>query len=114
MSVTVDFDFLGISDRVEAANDLAIVALSQQALQDCNYYCKEDVGILIDSSINNSDFENGLLVWDTLYAAKQYYLEAAYKDKNPNAQMMWAHKAKDVHCDEWLQVYKNTFRREMG
>lgn len=60
--------------------------MSTQALKDCNYYCKQDQDGLINSSIVHSDLENGVLIWKTPYARKQYYLDSACKDKNPNAK----------------------------
>lgn len=111
MSATFKFDVDGILDSVEQANREAIAIMGEQVLADSNYYCKLDQGMLIASSQNNSDLENGAIVWDTPYAQRQYYLESAHKDKNPNAQMMWFHKAKDVYGEQWFTVYKNAFNK---
>lgn len=113
MSVTFSLDIPRIMDHVEAANKFAIAAMSQQVLADSNYYCKLDQGTLIASSQTNSDTENGIIVWDTPYAQRQYYFENAHKDKNPNAQMMWFHKAKDIHGEEWTQSYRAAFSQRM-
>ncbi|MCM1024644.1 MAG: minor capsid protein [Prevotella sp.] len=113
MSVTFNFSASEIMGNIEAANQEALVKLGQQILADSNYYCKQDQGALIASSINNSDLENGIIVWDTPYAQRQYYLESAHTDKNPNAQMMWFHKAKDIYGDQWNTVYKNAFNKAM-
>lgn len=113
MSVTFNLDVSKIMDNIETANEFAIAAMSQQVLADSNYYCKHDQGMLIASAINNPDTEKGIIVWDTPYAQKQYYLENANTDKNPNAQMMWFHKAKDVHGDEWNKVYAAAFKKAM-
>lgn len=96
---------------IDAANALGIFAMSEQALKDSNFYCKEDQGTLIDSSHIFSHPEDGELAWVTPYAKKQYYLEGASKDTNPNAQMMWFHKAKDVHGEEWRAVYAKTLMK---
>ena len=113
MSVTFNLDVSKIMDNIETANEFAIAAMSQQVLADSNYYCKQDQGMLIASAINNPDTENGIIVWDTPYAQKQYYLENANTDKNPNAQMMWFHKAKDIHGDEWNKVYAAALKKAM-
>lgn len=110
MSVTFKFDMVGILDSIEQANCEAIAIMGEQVLADSNYYCKKDQSMLIDSSLSNSDLESGVIVWDTPYAQRQYYLESAHTDKNPNAQMMWAHKARDVYVDQWLEVYKKAFK----
>lgn len=98
---------------IDNANALGIFAMSEQALKDSNFYCKEDQGTLIDSSHIHSRPEDGELAWVTPYAEKQYYLEGASKDPNPNAQMMWFHKAKDVHMGEWKIAYTNAFMKEL-
>ena len=97
-------------DSIEQANREAIAIMGEQVLADSNYYCKKDQSMLIDSSLSNSDPESGVIVWDTPYAQRQYYLESAHTDKNTNAQMMWAHKARDVYVDQWLEVYKKAFK----
>ena len=112
MSVTFNFDIPEIMGSIEQANREAIAIMGEQVLADSNYYCKKDQSMLIDSSLSNSDLESGVIVWDTPYAQRQYYLESAHTDKNPNAQMMWAHKAKDVHCDQWITAYQKAFDRE--
>lgn len=112
MSVAFKFDVPQIMGNIEAANQEALVAMGQQIIADSNYYCKMARGTLIASSLN-SDLESGVISWDTPYAGRQYYLENAHTDKNPNAQMMWFHKAKDVHCDQWIKEYKNAFNKAM-
>lgn len=110
MSVTFKFDTAGILDSIEQANCEAIAETAFEIREDSNYYCKQDQNMLIASS-QNSDLKRGVIVWDTPYAQRQYYLESAHKDKNPNAQMMWFHKAKDVYGEQWFTVYKNAFNK---
>ena len=110
VDVTVETDLPSGAD-IDAANAFGVFAMSQQALMDSNFYCKQDQGTLIDSSIIHSSPEDGELAWVTPYAKNQYYLESASKDPNPNAQMMWFHKAKDVHYDEWQTAYTKGFMK---
>lgn len=134
MSATFKFDVDGILDSIEQANREAVAVMGEQVLMDSNYYCKLDQGMLVASSLvgttvsfsdcnlpeptdlelpncEGSDLESGVITWDTPYAQRQYYLESAHKDKNPNAQMMWFHKAKDVYGEQWFTVYKNAFNK---
>lgn len=112
MSVTFNFNVPEIMGNIEAANQHATVVMGQQMLADSNYYCKLDQGMLIDSSLD-SDLESGVISWDTIYAQLQYYLESAHTDKNPNAQMMWWHKAKDIHDKQWVSIYGKDFNKTM-
>ena len=78
--------------------------LSSQVLRDCNLYCKEDTGMLIMSSYIHSRLNEGKLIWQTPYAARQYYeIRTAYHDVNPNATWRWAEVAKSNHYDEWVR-----------
>ena len=106
----VTIDIRAVRSRIDNASSKALFITSQQALKDCNYYCKQDQSGLINSSITHSDFENGKLIWKTPYAKRQYYLDAVNKDKNPNACKMWAHKAKAVHSKEWNKIMQAAFK----
>lgn len=107
--VRVTLNKQAVLQRLTEQHKKAQMAMSQQALKDCNYYCKQDQDGLINSSITHSDFESGVLKWQTPYARKQYYLDSACKDKNPNAQKMWAHKAASEHKEDWRMIYEKVF-----
>ena len=107
---TVNFNPNAVMARFEGAEEFALFALSEQVIMDSNYYCKEDFGVLKESAISNSIPEQGIVQWTMPYAEKQYYLPSACLDKNPNACMMWFHKAKDIHLDEWITLYERTLR----
>lgn len=139
MSITVRFDVAEIMQRVDASNKAAIAEMSMRVRDDSNFYCPQDWGTLQDSSDIASDFENGIIIWDTPYAQYLYYgvlmvgesgsawaklgekKHVAMPEKkldfgkhpNANAQMQWFHKAKDVYLNEWLTEYENVFRNEM-
>lgn len=90
-----------LKDRYESK---VIPVLSEQVLKDANFYARKDTGAMIDSSQAASDFEKGRLVWDTPYAKKVYYTGTPSKDSNPNASLMWAHKAKNAHNKDWKKL----------
>jgi hypothetical protein len=76
--------------------------LCSQILRDCNLYCKEDTGMLIMSSFIHSRLKDGLLIWNTPYAARQYYeIPTANKDVNSGASWRWCEVAKQRHLAEW-------------
>ena len=68
--------------------------LSEQILDDCNYFCREDKGTLIQSSQIASIPKQGLLVWNTIYAKRVFYTGTPSTDANPNASLRWAEKGK--------------------
>ena len=113
MPVVIQLNSEEIIQRFEERNGLATAALCQQILKDSNFYCPLDQGTLQSSALISSDGDRGVITWNTPYAARLYYGINFNFDKasNPNAQAMWFHKAKDIHIDEWVTVYKNVLER---
>ena len=99
--------------RIKKAWADATPDLTHKVLEDCNKYCKEDTGALIQSSLEHSDFENGRIVWDTPYAHRQYWLITAKKDVNPNASWRWADVAKSKNLTKWTRLAQEGFNSNL-
>jgi hypothetical protein len=85
------------------------IALSAEALTDCNRFCKLDTGRTLASSHRASNLLLGRLVWETPYVRHAYYLGEADRSKNPLASRMWAHKAAALYSDKWLNTARRRF-----
>ena len=104
MAVRIEINGNTIQAKIDNAWKSGLEMLSSQILKDCNFYCKEDTGMLIMSSYIHSRLKDGLLVWQTPYAARQYYeIPTAYKDVNSNATWRWAEVAKQNHSADWAR-----------
>lgn len=104
MAVRIIIDGNHIQAKIDNTWKNGLEMLSSEVLRDCNKYCKEDTGMLIMSSYIHSDLKNGKLVWQTPYAARQYYeIRTAYKDVNPNASWRWCEVAKNNHQTKWVK-----------
>lgn len=104
----------GISDGdMKGAMDKAIFATSAQAIKDCNYFCKQDTGALIQSSLIHSDYNKGELKWTMPYAEFQYTYPSARTDKNPNATSEWCDRAQADYGDRWQDIFKRAYEREI-
>lgn len=102
MPVKIDIKPVAIVNKIEKAWDKCVGELSSQILKDCNEYCKEAELTLVNSSLIHSQLDKGLLIWNTPYAARQYYaIETAYKTVNPKATWRWCDVAKVNHHEEW-------------
>ena len=102
MSVKFNIDANKIQVKMDNAWKNGLEMLSSQILRDCNRYCKEDTGMLIMSSYIHSRLKEGLLIWQTPYAARQYYeIPTAYHDVNSNATWRWCDVAKQNHVADW-------------
>ena len=101
-TITIELDVNRISRKVKKAWDKGLPQLAEEILNDCNQYCKERSGALIASSLSASKLDEGQLIWDTPYAARQYWeIETAYTDVNPNASWKWCDVARTKHLDTW-------------
>jgi hypothetical protein len=102
MPVKISIPKGAVAAKVEAAFKNGLPMLSEEILNDCNQYCKEDTGMLIASSIVHSRPQEGKLIWQTPYARRQYWeIRTAYKDVNPNASWKWCEVAKRKHLEQW-------------
>ena len=114
MRFVVDIRSSFTNRNADVAMGKAIAATSEQALKDCNFYCKQDYGALIESSHIHSDIDGGVLKWVTPYAEFQYKFPSARTDKNPNASPEWCNVAETNHKDQWDRVFANTHREAMN
>ena len=104
MAVKVNINESTIQVKIDNAWKSGLEMLSSEILRDCNKYCKEDTGMLIISSYIHSDLKNGRLIWQTPYAARQYYaIPTAYHDVNSNASWRWCEVAKNNHQNKWAR-----------
>lgn len=104
MAVRIEINENSIKAKIDSTWENGLEMLSSQILRDCNMYCKEDTGMLIMSSYIHSRLKEGRLVWQTPYAARQYYeIPTAYKDVNPEASWRWCEVAKTNHLAEWCR-----------
>ena len=102
MAVRIEINENSIKAKIDNAWATGKEMLCSQILRDCNLYCKEDTGMLIMSSLIHSRLKEGLLIWNTPYAARQYYeIPTAYTDVNQNATWRWCEVAKRNHLSEW-------------
>lgn len=113
MIFKVTHDKAAIQRKVEAAAGKAVAVLSEQVLKDSNYYCRQDQGTLISSSHTASDFQRGIVAWDTPYARKVYYTGVPSRDVNRNAELMWVEKARSAHQADWKDIAQKALREGM-
>lgn len=103
MAVRIEVDGDVIKAKIDSAGKNMMEMLASQILTDCNRYCKFDTGMLVMSSLIHSNLKKGRLVWQTPYAARQYYeiLTANQKGGHPEATSHWCEYAKKLHLADW-------------
>lgn len=104
MGVKIDINKQKIATRFDTKWKNKLEMISTEILNDSNQYCKEDTGTLIASSLIHSRLSEGLLIWQTPYARRQYWqIATAYKDVNPHASWKWFEVAKANHKTRWIR-----------
>lgn len=88
-----------IMKKVMNAFDNGLPFLTEEILNDCNQYAKEDTGMLIQSSYIHTEFSDGVLVWQTPYAKRQYW--DIKTSLMPGRTWKWAEYAKARHLSQW-------------
>ena len=99
--------------RFTELEEKARYLLSSQVLADSNKHARMDTGEMIMSSLRASDLPKGELVWDTPYAKRVYFTGTPSTDRNPDAELMWVHVARDRYSKDWLVVFQNLAKKEV-
>ena len=104
MSVKITINEQRIKATIDETWHNGLEMLSTQILRDCNEFCKEDTGMLIMSSLIHSKLKEGLLIWNTPYAARQYYeIQTAHTSPNHNAAWRWVEVARNRYHEKWAK-----------
>ena len=102
MPVKINMQRHAVEAKINGAFQASLPQLSEEILNDCNQYCKEDTGTLIASSLIHSRPQEGKLIWQTPYARRQYWkIRTAHKIVNPSATWRWCEYAKQRHLQQW-------------
>ena len=102
MPVKINLRRSAVEAKVNGAFQASLPLLSDEILNDCNQYCKEDTGMLIASSLVHSRPQEGKLIWQTPYARRQYWeIRTAYKTVNPGSTWRWCEYAKQKNLQKW-------------
>ena len=100
-------------ERLNKMAEKARYLLSSQILADANKHARMDTGEMIASSQRASDLPKGLLVWDTPYARRVYFTGTPSTDRNPDAELMWVHVARDRYGNDWLAMFERLAKSEV-
>ncbi len=89
----------------------ALVALGTVIIRDSDPYVPFMTGMLSQTPMVSSDLESGTIVYDTPYAARQYYGDSFdfRPDTHPQATARWFEHAREEHKGEWKKVAKEAY-----
>lgn len=130
INTRVTFDIKKAAALIKAANNQALTAMGNQALQDASQYVPKDQHTLENSGLTNSDQKavDGKynLRWATPYAQYLWHGDVMYGNPNSRtygperlsftsalARAEWAKYAKEIHGEEWKKVYQAELKRRL-
>lgn len=102
MPVKIQINVNTVTAKIQTAWDSGLKDLSDEILADCNEYCKEDTSMLIMSSLTHSRPQDGVLVWQTAYAKRQYW--EIKTSLTPGRTWKWCETAKAKHKTRWKKL----------
>ena len=102
MPVKINIPKSAVQAKVQGAWDKGLPILTEEIMNDCNQYVKVRDHALEQSALTHSRPQEGLIIWQTPYARRQYWeIKTAYTDVNPNATWKWCEVAKRVCKNKW-------------
>lgn len=92
-----------VQAKVQGAWQAGLYALTNEILADCNEYVKRSPNhTMRDSSLIHSQPSQGLIVWETPYAKRQYWeIQTAL---TPGTTWRWIETAKKNHLARWQKL----------
>lgn len=108
---------LGLQSDADAAFQRVQYAFSQHVVKVTDKYVPFDTGTLKDSVNKASDFKNGILVYNTPYARRQYYLHEIGTDLHGDTKLRgsyWGQRAIADHKDELVDFARNAAKKNLG
>lgn len=122
-NVTVKMDRAHLQARFDKGRRYAGPILAQQVLDDCRPFTPHDQGTLEDSGRIEEQAEGYAVVWNTVYAAYQYYgcwpdgshrITQHNTSVNAMATTQWAEAAQAKYGSDWEKVFAREFVRGAG
>ena len=106
MKITINKS--AVEAKVNKAWKDSLFALTTEILADCNQYVKRSPEhTMRDSSLIHSKPGDGLIVWETPYAKRQYWeIQTAL---TPGTTWRWIETAKTRHFDKWQESAQRGF-----
>ena len=102
MPVKINISKSAVQAKVQGAWDKGLPILTEEIMNDCNQYVKVRDHALEQSALTHSRPQEGLIIWQTPYARRQYWeIKTAYTDVNPNATWKWCEAAKRTCKNKW-------------
>lgn len=104
MGVKVIHNPTAIAKKIADGIKPGIEKATEQFVKDSNEYVRVDTGATRDSAYTSSKYQDGKAIWETDYVREIYYTGVPNTERNPNASLMWAHKAARENVNKYRDI----------
>ena len=111
MPVKIRIDPNQCAARVQGAWNKGLRDLSVEIRAHCNQYVKINEHTLEGSSYDQSILEQGLIIWQTPYAKRQYW--EIRTSLTPGRTWKWCETAKRKHKADWQRQAEKGLRENL-
>ena len=111
MPVKIRIDPNQCAAKVQGAWNKGLRDLSVEIRDHCNQYVKVDKHRLEGSSKEHSILEQGLIIWQTPYAKRQYW--EIRRSLTPGRTWKWCETAKRKHKADWQRQAEKGLRENL-
>lgn len=111
--VRFEFDPSQIYKKFHGGKDAAQYALDSAVIKDTEPFVPMDSGALKDSGTTGSQPGTGKVIYNMVYARKQYYGEnfKFSRAKHPKATYKWFEQSKALYKEQWIEGAKKAFKK---
>ena len=92
------------NQKIVNAFSKGLFAAREQILTDCNYFVRQDQGVLRGSGRTDLKGDTLEVSYNTPYAKRVYYVGHPSTNVNPNASLQWCQKAADRFGGDWQKI----------
>lgn len=92
------------NQKIVDAFSKGLFAAKEQILTDCNYFVRQDQGVLRGSGRTALHGDVLQVTYNTPYAKRVYYVGHPSTNVNPNASLQWCQKAADTYGGQWREI----------
>ena len=111
--ITTTVNDAAILDRFSPSRKRAALAtVMSNVRSDTEKFVPYRTGYLSDTSLDTSQFEQGVIAWRAPYARRVYYMAGSVnwtRNRHPQAGPQWMERSKAANGERWRKIVAEAF-----